>query len=61
MPASIIYIAAHGYFLSFKFPFYSVGPSNSHTTAAYKIKASSFQYINITQTKFICSAIYVCD
>ena len=41
------------YFYIFLFiPFYSESPSNNQTTALYRIKAVSFQYIIITDLKY---------
>ena len=48
LSSSMIYITAHSYCSSFKFPFYSENPSSNQTTAVYKIKAASFQSSNKT-------------
>lgn len=49
-------------FSSFKFPFQTLSPSNNQTTAVYKIKAASSEYITTTKIKHssICSDLHVC-
>ena len=52
----MIFITAHSYSSSFKFPVYSGSPSKNPTLAVNK-KAASFQYTNVTKQNIDPSAV----